>query len=689
MNNLAELNLAALTLSELFSSQNLAIMLWLGLATLTIALLILMQTRWGQAAPLSKCIFLSVFAHVLFIAYAYGTKLILDYPTEAEDAYIRLAVLPPDDLRESGESQQGTDKETEPWNQFAGEIVVPPEIDALKRQDVDVDPDETAWSVDAPDFAAEVEPEAIPVIEPFRPQPESMSNAATIREAAPSETEIDNVEANDTEIVQTPTPMTIPLPRQGVPAVDELVTSIEPPVDESRRELFEAPEDLQRLTDVAIGEPNADAQRSNLVDTAASGSVPPTRSDSQSETTPGRDPAFSGDSEPLVEYRISDQPIPIAAMNRRIGDDTPLPDLYSLRAETNRIPLIQRYGGTPETEEAVTAALAWLAKNQRRDGHWDADQFGAGRETQALGHDRRGAGSDADTGITGLALLAMLGAGNSHFEGEYHKNVQLGLEYLLRKQHTNGNLAGDAKLFARMYCHGIASLALSEAFALTGDQRLDPYVRRAIKYTLEAQHPVTGGWRYQPGDRGDMSQFGWQVMALKSAQLAGIEIPGSARVGMLRFLRDASSGTHRGLASYRRGEAPSPTMTAEALVCRYFLGQQGNAASIREATDYVTAELPHGRRPNLYYWYYGTLAMFQTQGEPWQAWNRALQQQLLERQRKSGSLAGSWDTDTEWGGYGGRIYTTAMAALCLEVYYRYLPVYETANRIRRAPSYRR
>jgi hypothetical protein len=79
--------------------------------------------------------------------------------------------------------------------------------------------------------------------------------------------------------------------------------------------------------------------------------------------------------------------------------------------------------------------------------------------------------------------------------------------------------------------------------------------------------------------------------------------------------------------------------------------------------------------PNLYYWYYGSLALFQLQDEAWRPWNAALQTELLSLQRKEGELAGSWDPNTVWGGYGGRVYSTAMAALCLEVYYRYLPLY--------------
>ncbi len=70
--------------------------------------------------------------------------------------------------------------------------------------------------------------------------------------------------------------------------------------------------------------------------------------------------------------------------------------------------------------------------------------------------------------------------------------------------------------------------------------------------------------------------------------------------------------------------------------------------------------------------------MYQLRGDYWKQWNEALRKTLLASQRKSGTLAGTWDPDTVWGGCGGRVYTTALATLCLEVYYRFLPLYAEA-----------
>jgi hypothetical protein len=377
--------------------------------------------------------------------------------------------------------------------------------------------------------------------------------------------------------------------------------------------------------------------------------------------------------------RAADTSTPAAANHAGSGEEVhrrPIPDIYRLRVDPNRQLLAETHGGTSETEAAVRLALKWLAENQKPDGRWDASNHAAGRELAVAGRDRLGAGIEADTGMTGLALLSFLASGHTHLDGQYRENVRLGLQYLWRAQTDDGCLAGEATTYAAMYCHSMAAFAMSEAYGMTDDSRLRTPVEAAMRYTIAAQEPSSGGWRYRPGDPGDTSQAGWQLMALKSAELAGMEIPVVTRNGLIRYLRSVSAGEHGGLASYRPNERISRPMTAEALVCWQFLGLDRDHPAGDEAGEYLLGELPGMGTANLYYWYYGTLAMFQLQGEYWERWNAALQTTLLASQRRSGPMAGSWDPATVWGGYGGRVYSTALAALCLEVYYRYLPLYE-------------
>ena len=148
---------------------------------------------------------------------------------------------------------------------------------------------------------------------------------------------------------------------------------------------------------------------------------------------------------------------------------------------------------------------------------------------------------------------------------------------------------------------------------------------------------------------------------------------------MVRFLNSVSSGTRGGLASYKREERVTHSMTAEALACREFLGV-ASASAGDEAAEYLLSALPGQSPTNFYYWYYGTLAMFQQQGPRWTAWNNALSSTLMHSQRPDGDMAGSWDPDRLWGGYGGRVFSTSLGALCLEVYYRYLPLYSATAR---------
>jgi hypothetical protein len=345
--------------------------------------------------------------------------------------------------------------------------------------------------------------------------------------------------------------------------------------------------------------------------------------------------------------------------------------------------LIEWQGGNAQTEAAVAAALGWLARSQSRDGRWDANRFDAGQEQKVLGHDRGGAGQNADTGVSALAVLAFLGAGHTHQHGDYQDVVKRGLEFLVRSQSSDGSLFGEATLYAQMYCHSMATFALAEALAMTGDVRLQPAVGKAVGYSLRAQHTTTGGWRYRPNEIGDTSQLGWQMMALASAKRAGLEIPSQtwSRVG--RFLYSVRRGQHGGLASYRPDGPPTTSMTAEALYCRLLLaemdGESIDEAAASEATRQLLAALPHRQRVNLYYWYYATLALHHRSqasdatAAAWRTWNDAITSALLDSQVTDGPEAGSWNTNTVWGGYGGRVYTTAMAAMSLEVYYRYAP----------------
>jgi len=671
-----------LTATASLSDRLIGIVIWTGVVVLVVALMLIKRTRWGQSKPLSKCVALSVFAHLLLFLYAHGTRLMYYGPQPPGTDTIQLAFisseLPPADDAAETEPQPVP----EPWETL-------PEEDAVPSQEGEVPRLETAaaevmratpaglWT---PDTVTLPHPD-VPLAEPDRAAVEPPRPAAPKPVPAP----VQPVAIEEVVPPQRADPA-VTVPELVVPARMETVSPARSVADAQRE--TQLPADLmtfgsrmQELVEVAAHSDTADARAGHhdqLAESENRGMDAPGMLDEGVRSTaagnlvalPSRAnlPRVLATAAPLIIEQA------VARATPRLGDGQPLPEPYRLRTLPIRREVAAALGGSTSAASAVEAALAWLAISQEQDGSWNASRWGGGLELKVAGHDREGAGTDADTGITGLAVLAFMGNGQTHLEGTYRKNIQRGLEYLLRSQSADGSLAGPARLYAKMYCHGIATLALSEALALTGDDRIRPYVERAVGFTVTAQHPTTGGWRYQPGDLGDMSQFGWQVMALKSASLAGISVPHHTREGMLHFLQRCEMGTHGGLSCYRPGTPPTRSMTAEALASRYFLDLAPDRTLVTEATDYLLSELPQADVPNLYYWYYGTLALFQVQGEAWTRWNEALQRQLLQLQRTDGNLAGSWNPDTLWGCYGGRVYSTAIATLCLEVYYRYLPL---------------
>jgi hypothetical protein len=170
------------------------------------------------------------------------------------------------------------------------------------------------------------------------------------------------------------------------------------------------------------------------------------------------------------------------------------------------------------------------------------------------------------------------------------------------------------------------------------------------------------------------------VLAFKSAKVVGIPVSAPVQDGTLTWLNKVSSGPARGLARYQPNEPVTATMTAEAWVCRQFLGVGGPGPASSEAADFLLAHSPNRDPYNLYYWYYGTLAMYQHGGDAWTRWNAEVRDQVVRRQINSGHKAGSWDPDDSiYGTKGGRIYCTALATLTLEVYYRFLRLYDDPN----------
>ncbi|MEZ6197383.1 MAG: prenyltransferase/squalene oxidase repeat-containing protein [Planctomycetota bacterium] len=348
---------------------------------------------------------------------------------------------------------------------------------------------------------------------------------------------------------------------------------------------------------------------------------------------------------------------------------------------------------------AIDMALNWLARHQSPDGRWDADGF-MNHGDPALGPLCDGPGDALhDVGLTGLALLNFLGAGETHRSGEYRDTVRRAQTWLLGQQDAEGCF-GSRSTAQFTYDHAIAALALCEAYGLTKSPLLKDGATRGVRFCLASQNPGAA-WRYGVADgESDTSVTGWMLMVFVSAEMAGIPVgeapkrwaldwleemtdPGTGRTGYReRGGRPSRAESRRAAFPVAESEAP----TAVALLSRVLGGQDpAKHRTLRSGAELLRAKLPRWNESegsiDMYYWYYGTLAMYQVGGKHWDAWHRALEDAVVETQRGSrdegepDNFTGSWDPKGAWGENGGRVYSTAIMTLSLEVYYLYGKVF--------------
>lgn len=349
-------------------------------------------------------------------------------------------------------------------------------------------------------------------------------------------------------------------------------------------------------------------------------------------------------------------------------------DISSGRSQAARSKMLSERGGNDASDAAVGSGLAWLASIQRRDGSWDFNDVG----------EAGGAGNlSSPTGATGLALMAFLGAGHTHMKStQYQGTVKRGINFLLNsgiRRPAGLDFRGQSPGNEGMYVQAICATALAEALGMTEDRRLRPIAQEATNFIVRAQHSG-GGWRYKPQTAGDTSVVGWQVMALKSAHHSQLKIPRQVGPGVTKFLNDVSHND-QSQYSYLPGQQPKASTTSIGLLCRMYMGWKVDKPALVEGVKYLAKVGP--LKNDIYYDYYASQVMIQftgAQGELWKTWNSAMRDYLVETQKKSGPAKGSWDVMEKGhkGERGGRLYTTCLAVMTLEIYYRVLPLYQRA-----------
>ncbi len=354
------------------------------------------------------------------------------------------------------------------------------------------------------------------------------------------------------------------------------------------------------------------------------------------------------------------------------GDGSIVGEAFRGRGAATRSKLVALNGGNGRSEAAVARGLVWLAKQQRRNGAWVYDGM-----------------SRTDTiAATGMALLPFLAAGQTHKvskDNRYNKTVEAGLKYLIGQQTASGGFRLGDNL-AGMYSHAIATIAICEAYGMSGDKGLllGP-AQRAVNFIQSAQG-TDGSWGYTANSTGDTSIVGWQVQALHSAKLCRDLVVNKRTLERARkFLDSVASGSGKSRYGYREASSASYTRTAVGLLCRYYLDGWGpNNPGMAAGVAYLMkSKQPDPKSMEMYYYYYATQVLHFFEGPEWyKEWNPKMRDLLIDAKVPEGKKdAGSWSPEGDYwiGAQCGRVGMTSMALLTLEVYYRHLPTYKRGD----------
>ncbi len=341
--------------------------------------------------------------------------------------------------------------------------------------------------------------------------------------------------------------------------------------------------------------------------------------------------------------------------------------------------------------KSVETGLDWLARHQDPEGFWDCDAFGAQCERGKCS----GKGNPLnDVGVTGLAVLAFLGADNTLTSGPYCDAVRRGCGFLCTViDPENGCLTLEEGVHF-MYNHAIGSLALTKAYGASSWPALATPAERVLAYIHGSKNPGKA-WRYNLDDpreekQNDVSVTGWMVRCLVSAHACGLTCYEKDIRDALAYIDDMTDST-TGRTGYNEcGHGGSreagdqntwpfdetEAMTAVAMVCRSLAGQvldnlESQGLHIDAGAKLLCQQMPgkeeNRNRVDYYYWYYGSRAMARVGGTRWKKWKTAVSGLLLDHQDSSKCAEGSWDPRRDpWGDRGSRIYTTALNTLTLQ-----------------------
>ncbi len=313
---------------------------------------------------------------------------------------------------------------------------------------------------------------------------------------------------------------------------------------------------------------------------------------------------------------------------------------------------------SPALDAHVSRGLAALAKQQNEDG-----SFGDGRFGRSVA-------------ITALGCIALMADGNLPGRGTYGEQVNKGLEFVLNNCTESGLIAADAST-GPMYGHGFATLFLGEVYGMTvggGDTvlaaRVHSSLLKAVRLIQSTQNNQ-GGWRYNPVPYdADVSVTICQIMALRSARNAGLEVPKETIDRAVEYVRQCQSPDGGFRYQLESGGSAWPR-SAAGIASLYYAGIYKDDA-IDRALNYLVNNATPGRGDNnrahyFYGHYYAVQAMYLAGGERWAAWWPAIRAELMDSQLENGI----WEDPSV-----GDTYGTSMALIVLQMPKRYLPIFQ-------------
>ena len=325
-------------------------------------------------------------------------------------------------------------------------------------------------------------------------------------------------------------------------------------------------------------------------------------------------------------------------------------------------------------------ALRWLAAHQDpKDGGFHGATYGEICGEEECKKDRT---KGHDAGLTGLALMAFTAFRHLDVLGEFSDPAKRSAAYLVAVTRKNGSLPG------LHYDTAIAGLALLERVIVGGATVAEAEAsERILDYLTTKGQLADGGWRYSPNyGASDSSVICWVMQTLDAGKRLGLDVEASAKPGLDCLGRLT---TYDGQTGYTEVASGRTNLTAAALLVRLMNGGKADDLMNRGAASAIWSRVGAARRlfrdqrkrelavttfrkrwHDHYGWYYATYAFHRLGGRNWKEWSPLVKAALVGSQVDEGHLAGTFEPDRRYDRRAGRIYTTAINALTLEVTYR-------------------